>query len=295
MRSVRRSGRLSVPRSRRLAIDVLHFHKQVPICAHDRQFDLSRVAQLRPQLPVRISWSVLFIKAFAIIAERRPVLRQTYQKWPWPHIYQHADNVGMLATHRMHEDEPWVFLSRFDTPERFSLMHLQTSLDHYLTEPVTKMFRQQWQLSGLPTFLRRMFWWWTLNVALDKKAHRAGTFFFTTLAGKGVEIQDPPSFFTSNLTYGPLDEQGRCRVTMSYDHRLMDGSIVADCLIELENVLNSVIADEMKSMISSDRTAEEQPSATSLRFDPSSDINEKLPHPIPFPINTGRAEQRPTG
>ena len=71
----------------------------------------------------------------------------------------------------------------------------------------------------------------------------------TTLAGKGVEIQDPPAFLTSNLTYGPLDGQGRCRVTISYDHRLMDGSFIADCLIELEHVLNGTIADELQAII----------------------------------------------
>jgi hypothetical protein len=244
------SGPMSIPRSRRLTLDVLHFHRQVDTCAHDRQFDLTRVAQLRSQLPIRVSWSVLFMKAFALIAARRPVLRQTFQRWPWPYIYQHRNNFAMLATHRMHDDEPWVFHSRFEQPELQPLAGLQFSLDRYTTDPVKKIFRKQWQLSGLPTFLRRLLWWWTLNVSVKNRARRIGTFFFTTLAGKGVEIQDPPAYFTSNLTFGPLDEHNRCRVTMSYDHRLMDGSTVADCLIELESVLNGAIADELQSMIS---------------------------------------------
>ena len=244
------SGRLAIPRSRRLTLDVLHLHKQSATCAHDRQFRLSHVAELRSQLPVRISWAVIFIKAFGIVAAKRPVLRQTYQRWPWPHLYQHAQNVAMLATHRMHREEPWVFWSRFVSPETQSLSALQANLDRFLTEPPNKVFRQQWQLSGLPTFLRRFLWWWTLNIALAKRARRSGTFFLTTLAGKGVEIQDPPAFLTSNLTYGPMDDQQQCRVTMSYDHRLMDGSFVADCLIELEEVMNHQIAAELESMLS---------------------------------------------
>ena len=156
----------------------------------------------------------------------------------------------MLATHRIHQDEPWVFWSRFTQPELQTLTDLQKRLDRYLTEPVKQAFRQQWQLSGLPTCLRRMLWWWTFNISVSQRAHRAGTFFLTTLAGKGVEIQDPPAFLTTNLTYGPLDEQNRCRVTMSYDHRLMDGSFVADCLIQLEQVMNHVIAAELETMIS---------------------------------------------
>lgn len=249
LNSAIRSGRMFIPRSRRLTLDVLYFHRQAHTCAHDRRFDLSRVAELRTRLTTRISWSLLFIKAFGIVAANRPVLRQTFQRWPWPHVYQHSWNVGMLATHRVYQDQSWVFWSRFENPERQTLLNLQARLDSFLTEPVHKVFRQQWELSAFPTFLRRIFWWWTLNVSLGKRAHRAGTFFLTTLAGKGVEIQDPPAFLTSNLTYGPLDERNRSRVTMSYDHRLMDGSTVADCLIELEAVLNGTIADELQTMI----------------------------------------------
>jgi hypothetical protein len=249
MTNQNRSGRIAIPRSRRLTLDVLHFHKQSATCAHDRLFDLSLLVDLRHQLPVRISWSLMFVKAFGIVAAKSPVLRQTYQHWPWPHIFQHMKNVAMMATHRIHDDEAWVFWSRFEQPELQSLVDLQERLNRYQTEPVKKIFRQQWQLSGLPTFLRRSLWWWTFNIAASKRAHRAGTFFLTTLAAKGVEIQDPPAFLTTNLTYGPMDERNRCRVTMSYDHRLMDGSFVADCLLQLEQVLNTTIADELRSLL----------------------------------------------
>ena len=246
-----KTGRIAIPRSRRLSIDVLYFHRGIGACAHDRMFDLSRLVELRSRLPSRISWSLLFVKAFGTVAANREVLRQTYQRWPFPHIYQHEHNVAMLATHRTHQDHPWVFMSRFIEPEKQPLVALQAKLDRYLTDPVEKVFRQQWQLSGLPTFLRRFLWWWTFNISVSQRARRTGTFFFSTLAGKGVEIQDPPAYLTSNLTYGPLDELNRCRVTMLYDHHLMDGSTVADCLIELEQVLNGAIAAELESIIAS--------------------------------------------
>ena len=254
--ATKKTGRIAISRSRRLTLDVLYFHRHVDTCAHDREFDLTRLAVLRSQLPTRVSWSVLFIKAFAIVAARRPVLRQTFQKWPWAHIYQHPFNVAMLATHRELDGEPWVFHSRFERPETQSVLILQHSLYRYTSEPPKKIFRKQWELSGLPTWLRRILWWWNFNVSVSQRARRIGTFFFTTLAGKGVEIQDPPAYFTSNLTYGPLNERNRCRVTMSYDHRLMDGSTVADCLIEMESVLNGLIAEELESIITNATTNE---------------------------------------
>lgn len=243
--------RLALSRSRRLTIDVLHYNRRVPTCAHDRRVNLQRLAELRSQLPNRISWSLLFIKAFALIARKHRVLRQSYIEWPWPHVFEHHQSIAMLATQRDHQDEPWLFWSRFDQPDQMSLTELQQVLDKYQSRPVKKVFRQQWLLSGLPTFLRRCFWWWTLNLAGAKRAKRVGTFFLTTLAGKGVEIQDPPAFLTSNLTYGPLDETGHCRVTLSYDHRLMDGSTVADCLIDLEATLNGEIARDLEMLIAS--------------------------------------------
>lgn len=241
--------RLGISRSRRLTIDVLHYNRRVHTCAHDRRCDLGRLAQLRSQLPCRVSWSLLFIKAFAIVAARYRVLRQSYVEWPWPHILEHPHSIAMLATQRDHRGEPWLFWSRFARPEQCSLLEMQVALDRYQSEPIEKIFLQQWRLSGLPTVLRRCFWWWTLNFAGAKRAKRVGTFFLTTLAGKGVEIQDPPAFLTSNLTYGPLDDAGHCRVTLSYDHRLMDGSTVADCLIDLEATLHNEIANELEAMI----------------------------------------------
>jgi hypothetical protein len=155
----------------------------------------------------------------------------------------------MLATHREHRGEPWVFWSRFFHPEARSLVEMQQCLDRYQTDPVENAFSAQWKLSALPTLLRRLCWWWAFNVEGKRRARRVGTFFLTTLAGKGVEIQDPPAFLTSNMTYGPLDDHGCCRVTISYDHRLMDGAYVADCLIELEQTLNGEIARELEAII----------------------------------------------
>ena len=249
MSSSERPRRLSLSRSRRLTIDVLHYNRRVPTCAHDRRCDLSRVVEVRSRLPVRISWSLLFIKAFALVAENRRVLRQAYISWPWPHVLEQPHSTGMLATQREHCGEPWLFWSRFFHAETRSLVEMQQSLDRYQTDPVEKVFSAQWRLSGLPTFLRRLLWWWAFNFEGKRRARRVGTFFLTTLAGKGVEIQDPPAFLTSNLTYGPLDEHGCCRVTISYDHRLMDGAYVADCLIELEQTLNGEIARELEAII----------------------------------------------
>ncbi len=153
----------------------------------------------------------------------------------------------MLAIHRDFRNEPWLFWGRFIQPEATSLLALQRQLTRYQTESVERVFRQQLQLSALPTPLRRVFWWWNLNVSGPRRARRTGTSFLSTLAGLGTEIQCPPAFLTSNLTYGPFDESGRCRVTIGYDHRLMDGRLVASALDDWEQTLQCEIAKELKA------------------------------------------------
>ncbi|MEX1094747.1 MAG: hypothetical protein WED34_01795 [Planctomycetales bacterium] len=235
-------------RSRALTIDVVHYHRRVPTCAHDRFCDLRKIAELRERLPVRISWAVLFLKAYGMVAAERPVLRDAWQRWPWPHVYRHPHSMAMVAIHREFRGEPWLFWGRFDKPEETPLVDLQARLDRYHAEPPEQVFRQQWLLSGLPTPARRLLWWWNLNFAGAKRAKRVGTFFLTTLAGRGTEIQHPPAFLTGNLTYGPLDAAGRSRVTLAYDHRLMDGRLVADCLAGIESKLTGPIASELEGL-----------------------------------------------
>ena len=237
-----------LPRSRRLTVDVLHYHAKVPTCAHDRNCNVSRIDAVRQGAPQRISWAVLFIKAFALTAARYPEMRQSWFNWPLAHLYQHPHSIAMVATHREYRGDAWLFWSRFRRPEDRSLVELQRELDRYLTEPVEKAFKRQLQFSALPTLARRLLWWWNLNVSGQTRAKRTGTFFLTTLAGFGAEIQHPPAFLTANLTYGPIDERGRTRVTVAYDHRLMDGRLVARFLADLEESLNGPVADELESL-----------------------------------------------
>lgn len=250
--------RLAIPRSRRLVIDLLRLSTQVPTTAHDRIIDLSIVAATRERAAQRISWSLLFIKAFASVAAKYPPLRQIYMRWPWPHLYQHPHSVGIVVTHREIEGEPWIFWSKFFQPETTPLVQMQARLDRYLTEPVPLAFRKQWQLSALPSWLRRIVWWSLLNVSGQRRVSRCGTFFLTTISARGAEIRHPPGFLTGGLTFGPIDEYGHSRVTLAYDHRLLDGRMVADILADLEQTLNADIAEELAAIAAepaSDRLA----------------------------------------
>lgn len=243
-----RPRRMAIPRSRRLVIDLMRLHQQVPTTAHDRHCDLSAIAAARSNANIRISWPILFIKAYSLVAQKYPQLRQIFMRWPWPHLYQHPTSVATVVTFREVHGEPWLFWSRFLSPEHKSLATLQDNMDGYQTGPVEKVFRKQWIFSALPSLLRRVIWWWTLNVSGEKRARRTSTFVLTTVGSQGAEIQHPPGFLTGNLTFGPIDESGRCRVTLAYDHRILDGRTVADILAELERTLNEALVAELEGL-----------------------------------------------
>ncbi len=242
--------RFLVPRSRRLTCDVLHFHKQVPLCPHHHQSHLGPLDAIRKACPTRISWPVLFLKAYALMARETPVFRQTWMSFPWPSIYQHGSSTGMLAVQREYLGEPWLFWGRFKSPEDKPLTELQEHLDYYQQQPVEQIFKRYLQLSLIPNPFRRFLWWCNLQLSGTMRAKRVGTFFLSTLASRGVEIDCPPSFQTGILSYGPIDAQGQSRVTLAYDHRLMDGQLVANSLLRIEQILNGALADELKTLTS---------------------------------------------
>jgi len=239
---------LKLSSNRSLVLDILHYDQRMPQCAHDRRFDLGETDAVRRSAGQRISWPAIFMKAYGLLSVERPVLRQCFFRFPWRHLYQHPESVGTIVVSRRHMNEDRLCWGRVSRPESYSLASLQQRLDRFKTEPVETMYRRQLQISRLPTPLRRLLWWTTMNISGRKRASRLGTFGMSTLAGQGAEIQQPPSVLASTLTYGPMDENGKARVTIVYDHRIMDGSTVASCLADLESIIRGAIKDELASL-----------------------------------------------
>jgi len=231
-----------------LVCDLLHFERDVPSFPHYREFQLCEVEAIRRACATRISWAVIFLKAFSLVSQESPVLRQTLIRYPWPYLYQHPFSVGYLAIRRQWEEEEWLFFGSFPKADSVSLQQLQGRLDNFIEQPVTRVFRLQLRAAGLPALVRRSVMWVWLNWMGRRRAKRVGTFGLTTISGQGAVIQFPPGLQTSTLTYGPVDESGRTRVTMNYDHRLMDGWYVAEVLREMEEAICGPIAQELQAL-----------------------------------------------
>jgi hypothetical protein len=188
------------------------------------------------------------LKAYGLVAANHPPLRQTYIGWPWAHVYEHPFSVGVLAVSRTEPSGDSLYWGRFIAPETQPLVEMQSQLDHYKTGSTETTFRRQQRFSRLPTPLRRLAWWLGMNVFPRKRAKHMGTFSLSTLASSGAINRYHPSPLTTSLTYGPMDAHGQAPVTLLFDHRVMDGHLVARALTDLEAVLHGPITHELEQL-----------------------------------------------
>ena len=240
--------RFQIPRSRRLTWDLLWFHRRIPLCPHERQLQLQAVAAARAGCSVRISWAAIFMRTTGLLSAEFPELRQIWYRWPWAHLYQHPHSVGILTVQREMNGEAWLFWGRIVSPESLQLTEIQQRIDQFRERPPGEVFSRMLQLAALPFPLRRLVWWWNLNLATSGRARRLGTFFLSTLAGQGAEIPLPPSVQTACLSWGPLRADQTCRFTMAYDHRVFDGMLASRMLARIQELLDQQIAAELQQL-----------------------------------------------
>jgi hypothetical protein len=251
--------RLRLTSNRSLVLDVLALCDRSAYFPLERSFDLSQIAALRKAATQRISWSLLFLKAYAVVSAVTPQLRQAYVRWPWPHLCEYPNSVGMLAVNREFQGEDRLCWARFISPETIPLAQLQQALDDYQTKPVEEAFRWQLHLSRLPALLRRVIWRANLNVGGRKRPRRIGTFTMSSLAGQSAINRYHPTLATSSLSFGPLDAEGKSLVTLICDHRVFDGIAGARILDDLESALSSIISEELRLLAPHASRPVEQP------------------------------------
>jgi hypothetical protein len=239
---------LPITINRRLVLDGLYFARRVPLYPIEKSFALAEVAELRKSASRRISWAAIFVKAYALAAQKHRPLRRAYIRWPWPHFMEESRSTAMVVVNRQYRNEDRICWGKIRSPETRPLSDLQDELDAYKSKPVDAVFYRQVIFSRMPTLLRRFIYWWNLNFAGSRRAKRLGTFTMSTLAGEGVLNRMHQTVLTTSLTYGPLDENGQALVTLLCDHRVVDGIVAARALNDLEEAMCGAIAAELKTM-----------------------------------------------
>jgi hypothetical protein len=246
-----RQGRcLPLSPARKMVLEILHHGRKVPTLPLSKRMDVGELAALR-KAGASVSWTAIFMKAYSLVAQHHPELRRAYVPYPWAHLYEHPTSDCALLLERDYEGESMVIGAKLRAPEEQSLADLDKEMSRFRSAPLQEIgyFRQWLRLGRMPGFVRRLIFWTTLNLSGYKRAKRLGTFAISSLGNLGVEQHHPISPLTTYLTFGPISASGEVEVKIIYDHRVMDGRVVARCLHDLEETLNTAIAAELKELL----------------------------------------------
>ena len=239
---------LPLSTQRRLVNDIVHFAHKIPTVPVQRVIDVSKVADLRVQATSRVSWAAVFTKAYAMVCERFPYLRRAYLEYPRPRLYQHPYPIASVAVEREFDGAPGVFFAYLPRPDMLTLPELEIELERFKTAPVQEVFTFQVWFARLPRMVRRLAWWWMLNVRGSRKAEFLGTFAVSVYSALGAESLHPLSPLTTTLNYGVIGPDGNVPIRIVYDHRALDGATIARALAYLEAVLQGPITDELAEL-----------------------------------------------
>jgi hypothetical protein len=220
------------------------------MAAFYRDLDLSALDLVRKQIRPRLSWNAILMKAYAIVSQEVPELRQFYRRFPWPHLYQVDEVVAVITLARETPSETRLYFARVHNPANHSLLQIQEKLDYFQTEPVDriKQFRHQDRFASLPRPLRRFLWWLLMEGWPSQRTTYIGTFGMS-LAGFNQTFGNchlGPN--TTILGVDPTPRNGLARTLLTFDHRVLDGKPTIDIISRLYRVLLGPIRQELEAL-----------------------------------------------
>jgi hypothetical protein len=238
---------LSVPR--RMVIDLLYFARAIPTVPVQKRMALGPLMAARAACKERPRWTAMFTKGYALMAREFPEFRRAYVKLPWHHLYEYPQSNATIIVEREYRGEAGLFSISIKEPARQSLREIGQQLEYGSTAPVEsiKDFRRTMTFARLPKPIRRALWWICLNWG-RQRGNYFGTFGVSVYSALNAESLHPLSPLTTLLNYGVMSSDGVLDVRIIYDHRVMNGATVARALARLEEILNSVIFEEARSL-----------------------------------------------
>lgn len=231
---------------RKLVVDLTRLH--VPSVPVERVMHLGAVIEAR-KAAGKPAWSAIFAKAYSQVAEEVPILRRAYVKLPWAQLYEYPVSTASIVVEREMGDEMVVLTTLIRDTAHMSIARISDTIREAKIRPMeeVKAFKRMLNLARWPTPLRRMIWWLGLNIG-RQRGNYFGTFGISVYSSLGSQSLHPISPLTAVINYGVIGPDGVVPVRIMYDHRVLDGSMVARTLARLEEKLTGPVLDELRSM-----------------------------------------------
>ena len=229
--------------ARTFVADLSHAAWKVPQGVIMRSINVSAVMAARKRMDKKPPLTAYFVKAWAEVARELPELRRTYVTLPWPRLYEHGTSIASLMIEREMQGEKVLFPARIKSPAERDLVEVAADIEAAVTQPIMAISRNRMSLrvSRLPLLVRRLIWWLAFNLPRQRQ-HYVGTFGVSVLGHLGTSILYPVSPTTTFLSYGPIAPDGMVDIMVGFDHRVMDGAVVAIAIGLLEEKLKGLAA-----------------------------------------------------
>ena len=242
--------RIALTNGRRLVDDVIRLANKTPLASISGEWELKEVAKLRRMARPKISWNVLVMKAFAAVGEYHPLLKQGFVSFPWGHLYEHHQSVGMMTMSRQYQGEERLLFARFNEPNNHTLVELQEQYDFFRKAPIEeiKQFQHQIKFAKFPSLVRRFAWWTLFNVWPVKRAFHMGTFGMSISGHRGAWGSKHLGPNTATIGVDPMPRNGISRFLFTFDHRVIDGAPAAEIVGLTRHILNTAIRQELAKM-----------------------------------------------
>jgi hypothetical protein len=269
MSNQRKGIRLKLSPARRFVIELMHHARRIPSIPVSRSMNVAALAAARRLVTPAPSWTAIFMRAYGLVCRDNPELRRALVPWPRPHLYEHPHSVAGLVVEREWQGEPVLLGTQIRAPENRTVDALHREIRRYKEVPVESIgyFRQALRVGRMPWLWRRFLFWHSLYLSGYKRAKRFGTFMLSSYGSLGAEQIHPLSVLTTLLTFGPISPSGDVIAKIIYDHRVMDGRRVAQCLNDLEHVLNTELVAELRTLADRPREATDEDAGTRLTAD----------------------------
>lgn len=242
--------KIPLTNGRRLVDDIIRIARSQPIASFYRDVDLTGIDKLRKQIKPKLSWNAIMMKAFSLVSDQVPELRQYYRKFPWPHLYEVDESVAQLTVGREDQGETRLYFARFRNPQHLSLHQIQEKIDYFQTAPIAeiKQFRHQDRFAALPGPLRRLLLWALMEAWPTQRPTYMGTFGMTLSGFNNTYASSLLSPNTTSLGVDPTPRNGISRILLTFDHRVLDGKPTIDIISKLYSTLVGPVQQEMEQL-----------------------------------------------
>lgn len=242
--------RVPMTNDRRLICDIVYQARRMPLVPLEKTFDVSELSRLRRLVEPKISWAVIMMRAYGLVSAANPVLRRVYVPLPRQHFFEAPESVCMMTINRKVEGQEKLVFARFCRPELYSLQQLEEQFENYRKAPLEslKQVRHQFRFASMPWWIRKIGWGLMNTVMPRGRVRMTGTFGMS-LSG----LRDTVGTWhlgpcTTTLGYDQFCKNGKARITLTFDHRVLDGMPAFEILEEFEKTLKGQILCELQGM-----------------------------------------------